>query len=138
MQLETLRQRAEAAEAALRAREHQEIEREVRENQARQDAMREVRLREQKALRDAEVEEIRKGAWLLHLTAPERFTLLAQNGFDPTFVANHTPASGWPPGDSEEAHAAEFRNPLVTSLPEFQEGDEPSLVKEAQSKGIPV
>src|SRR4051794_15195301 len=93
--LELMRQRAERAERMLREREHQEIEREVHDNAARAEAMRNVRLREQAAARTEEVEAARRGSWLLHLTAPERVTLLAQHGFDPNFVANHTPPEGW-------------------------------------------
>jgi hypothetical protein len=134
--LDAVTQHAEAAEAALREIEHQRIQREVSARVAREEAMTATRLREQSAARDAEIEETRRGSWLRYLTAPERIMPFAEAQFDPAYIENRTPASGWPADDAPENHT--YRNADVLSLPDYDENSEPALVREAKARGIPV
>jgi len=136
--LELMTQRAERAEQALRDIEHERIQREVHDRTARAEAMAVVRERERAAAHTAEIEEARKGAWLLYLTAPERIVPVAQAQFDPNYISSRTPPdpAAWPPGDCLQNHLNEFR--YAPGAASIDDGDVPSLVQQAMAAGIPV
>ena len=77
-------------------------------------------------------------AYLMYLTdpsVPERFKQLAAHSFSPTWVADNTPATGWPEGDGPQMHRYSSVAPPVE--PE-DDGVVPPLVLRARQMGLDV
>lgn len=138
-EVETLRSRAEVAEATLRARDIAEAEKRERDATAIREANQTQRNRERAEALVAETEKTRQASWLRWLTLPgENVTRLAYNDFSPTYIKDHTPDSpdAWPPDDAPHNHKFHFSG--ESPLPGDSPGTAPKLVQMARERGMKV
>jgi hypothetical protein len=72
-----------------------------------------------------------------YLSGPEKIQELAANLFSPTWVANNTPPSGWPPGDGPENYIYSY-SALAPPVEAEDDGVVPPLVLRARQMGLQV